>query len=83
MRSGLYWESAGIRRPSHLREVTMRRKILLSGFVVLAACQSQTGQLPPSSAVDDVAGRYYAWTLERQPEQAYFAAIALERHDGL
>ncbi len=61
----------------------MRRKILLSGFVVLAACQSQTGQLPPSSAVDDVAGRYYAWTLERQPEQAYFAAIALERHDGL
>ena len=33
--------------------------------------------------VIDIADRYYAWTLERSPEQAYFAAIDLERHDGL
>ena len=56
----------------------------------LAACQADAppaeiaADIPsPADAMNDIADRYYAWTLERQPEQAYFAAIDLDRHDGL
>jgi len=59
-------------------------------FLGLAACQAETppadiaAETPsPAEAMNDVADRYYAWTLERLPEQAYFAAIDLERHDGM
>lgn len=61
----------------------MRRPMLLPGLLMLAACQAQEDPTPPSSLVADLADRYHAWALERQPEQAYFAAITLERHDGL
>lgn len=39
--------------------------------------------LSPAETMNDIADRYYAWTLERFPEQAYFAAIEIDRHDGL
>jgi uncharacterized protein (DUF885 family) len=33
--------------------------------------------------VNDIADRYYAHALARAPEQAYFAGIDIDRHDGL
>ena len=66
--------------------------ILLAVFI--AACQAEqpptdapadvAADTPsPADAMNDIADRYYAWTLERFPEQAYFAAVELERHDGM
>mgnify|MGYP001813099212 FL=1 len=66
--------------------------IFLAAFI--AACQAEqppadtaadvAADTPsPAEAMNDVADRYYAWTLERFPEQAYFAAVELERHDGM
>jgi len=72
------------------------RKILFTLTAIgLAACQAEAPpaesaadeiaatESSPADAMNDIADRYYAWTLERLPEQAYFAAIDLERHDGL
>ena len=72
----------------------MRRIALIAAAGCLAACQAETppaaepadtaaGLPSPAAAMNDIADRYYAWTLERFPEQAYFAAVELERHDGL
>ena len=36
-----------------------------------------------AAGVTGIADRYYAWTLEQQPETAYFAGIELPRHDGM
>jgi len=36
-----------------------------------------------AAAITDIADRYYALTLERTPEVAYFAGVNLPRHDGL
>lgn len=66
--------------------VVRRTKYCLQLIVVvsLGACQADQQETPTGpEAVNDIADRYYAWTLARQPEQAYFAAIELERHDGL
>jgi uncharacterized protein (DUF885 family) len=52
--------------------------------LALAACQADKQPVPsPADAMNDIADRYYTWTLARQPEQAYVAAIDLDRHDGL
>lgn len=62
----------------------MNRHIVSLLFVSLAACQAD--KEPADSAarsVNDLADRYYEWTLRRSPEQAYFSAVELERHDGL
>ncbi len=49
-----------------------------------AGCLSERpAEMPPSEKVNEIADRYYEWTLERRPEQAYFAAVELDRHDGL
>lgn len=65
----------------------MKRLAVLAALFTLVGCQPDqpTGfeGLSAEEVVNDIADRYYAWTLERQPEQAYFAAIDLERHDGL
>lgn len=56
---------------------------VLMSFCV-CACQPDTPPPPDATAlVNDIADRYYNWTLARQPEQAYFSAIEIERHDGL
>ena len=64
----------------------MRRAVLASNLVMLGLCACQandTSSTGAAVAVNDIADRYYAWTLDRQPEQAYFAAIELDRHNGL
>lgn len=62
----------------------MRLSIAISTLALATACQTETLPVPtPAERVTDVADRYYAWTLERQPEQAYFAAIEIDSHDGL
>jgi uncharacterized protein (DUF885 family) len=54
----------------------------LLGLLLLAGCQS--GQPDsPAQRLDELADRYYAWALARQPERAYFSAVELSRHDGL
>jgi uncharacterized protein (DUF885 family) len=72
----------------------MRKLTALAIATLLAGCQAEA---PPAEqavesdsdtpsavvAMNAVADRYYAWTLERFPEQAYFAAVDLDRHDGL
>ena len=61
-----------------------RSLVALPVLLMLAACSGPTAR-PVSAvdAVDDLADRYYAWALETLPEQAYFAGIQIERHDGL
>jgi len=55
------------------------------GLVILGAtaCTEQATAVDPAASVNDIADRYYAWTLRRAPEQAYFSAIDIEHHDGL
>ena len=72
----------------------MRTLILAGVAAVLAACQGETppAETPAEAAVDapspaammnEIADRVYARALERSPEIAYFAAIELDRHDGM
>jgi uncharacterized protein (DUF885 family) len=73
----------------------MKQIAILLAAVSLAACQPESNpeetaaediaatEMSPADAMNDVADRYYAWAMERAPEIAYFAAIDLERHDGL
>ena len=48
-----------------------------------SACTEQAMPVGAAAAVNDIADRYYAWSLQRAPEQAYFSAVDIERHDGL
>ena len=60
------------------------RLTLLLLLSLLVACTAPRPQpASATAAVDDIADRFYAWTLETVPEQAYFAGIHVERHDGL
>ena len=68
----------------------MKKRLILVVSLGLAACQSETPSadiapdvLSSADTMNDVADRYYTWTLERLPEQAYFAAVELDSHDGL
>lgn len=72
----------------------MKKLVLIFLAAFIAACQAEqppadtaadvAADTPsPADAMNDIADRYYAWTLERFPEQAYFAAVELERHDGM
>ncbi len=58
----------------------------------LAACSDErpvavtpedASETEPAAVVNDVADRYYAFTLKRYPETAYFSGIDLDRHDGI
>lgn len=49
---------------------------------VVSACSKSADDAAPLR-VSELADEYYAWTLERSPEEAYFAGIELERHDGM
>ncbi len=60
------------------------------GFAILAvavfgatACTEQPATQDPGTTVNDIADRYYSWALQQKPSRAYFAAIDIERHDGL
>ena len=71
----------------------MKTLALIVAAGCLAACQAETPPAAeptdaaaapsPAAAMNDIADRYYAWTLDRFPEQAYFAAVELDRHDGM
>ncbi len=73
----------------------MKKLLIILTTLGLAACQADAPpaeiaadeiaatEPSPADAMNDIADRYYAWTLDRQPEQAYFVAIDLESHDGL
>ena len=62
-------------------------------FLVCACCLAgcspeaadDSGGVPaaPGDTITAVADDYYRWSLETAPEQAYFAGIDLDRHDGL
>lgn len=62
----------------------MNRLFPITAFLLslVAACgksADETAVAPVSALADD----YYAWILERWPEEAYFAGIEPERHDGM
>jgi len=68
----------------------MKQLLIVLIALGLAACQAETPseeiaatESSPADVMNDIADRYYTWTLDRLPEQAYFAAIDLERHDGM
>jgi uncharacterized protein (DUF885 family) len=71
--------------PGKQAETSMRARLtLLLLLSLLVACTAPRPQpASATAAVDDIADRFYAWTLETVPEQAYFAGIHVERHDGL
>ncbi|MDJ0908297.1 MAG: DUF885 domain-containing protein [Woeseiaceae bacterium] len=58
-----------------------------TGFII--GCSSErddAGQeIPaaPGDAITAAADDFYRWSLETSPEQAYFAGIDIDRHDGL
>ena len=61
-------------------------QILILVCALISACSDRgAGDPVPDNGllIHDIADRYYAWTLQRAPEQAYFSAVELERHDGL
>jgi uncharacterized protein (DUF885 family) len=52
--------------------------------LMLVSCSTAAPTRPDAAArVTAVADEYYAAVLNEMPEQAYFAGVALERHDGL
>ena len=58
-------------------------RLVLLALLSATACTEQVTPADPTAAINDIADRYYAWALQRAPEDAYFAAIEVERHDGL
>ena len=72
-------------RPHATERTTQMRKNLFPAatFCVVAACQPSAPQTSAVERVDAIADRYYEWTLARNPEQAYFAGVEIDRHDGL
>lgn len=68
----------------------MRNLTFAVAAILLSACQAETppadvvaDRPSPAEAMNDIADRYYDFVLGRQPEVAYFAAVELDRHDGL
>ena len=62
----------------------MRWLLFASAIAGLVACDTpETRSRTPAEIVNDVADRYYDWQLANTPENAYFAGIEPERHDGL
>ena len=73
----------------------MKKTVILLAAVCVAACQpdstpedkaaddiAATG-MSPADTMNDIADRFYARALESSPEIAYFAAIDIDRHDGI
>ena len=70
---------------------------ITSGLVVISACEQTVPPVAESAvapaapdpviesaaAVNRIADSYYAVTLERNPEVAYFSGVDLVRHDGM
>jgi uncharacterized protein (DUF885 family) len=56
---------------------------LALAFLSMSACTEQATPADPAESVNDIADRYYAWALQREPERAYFSAIDIPHHDGL
>jgi uncharacterized protein (DUF885 family) len=63
----------------------MNRLLLISAFLLsgMTGCGQSPGNVDAPVRVSELADEYYAWLLERSPEEAYFAGVDLERHDGL
>jgi uncharacterized protein (DUF885 family) len=82
------WQCCGIARID--RQLLVKRYLSIALLMSVGACQPEVPtenianeSLSPAEAMNDIADRYYAWTLEHFPEQAYFAAVEIDRHDGL
>lgn len=56
---------------------------VLATVIGLASCNQPAGQAPVVADVSALADEYYAWLLQRAPEEAYFSGVEIERHDGL
>ena len=58
------------------KETLMRYSILFAiALTGLSACQDSAPQQSAADKVNALADRYYEWTLERSPEQAYFSGV--------
>jgi uncharacterized protein (DUF885 family) len=57
--------------------------LLVLAIIGTSACTEQAAPADPAATLNNIADRYYAWALERSPEQAYFVAIDIDRHDGM
>jgi len=57
--------------------------LLILAAMGISACTEQATPVDPAATINDIADRYYAWALQRAPENAYFAAIEVDHHDGL
>ncbi|MCI0516763.1 MAG: DUF885 domain-containing protein [Woeseiaceae bacterium] len=58
--------------------------VVLTSVAGVVACSAAPdhAQLPVADA-SALADEYYAWLLERAPEEAYFSGVEIERHNGL
>jgi uncharacterized protein (DUF885 family) len=70
-----------------IKQARLRTAIAI-GALTLSGCgqtppPEDTATADPATAINEIADRYYATTLELTPEVAYFSGIDLERHDGL
>ena len=57
--------------------------VLCCALLATAACTEQATPADPVKSVNAIADRYYEWRLQTTPEDAYFAAIDMDHHDGL
>ena len=72
-----------MRKPHTSNMKTTRISLTACAIVGVAACAEQATPIDPATVINDIADRYYDWSLQRSPEQAYFAGIEVEHHDGL
>ncbi|MEQ9561216.1 MAG: DUF885 family protein, partial [Woeseiaceae bacterium] len=63
----------------------MNRQLLISALLLsgMTACGQSPGNVDAPVRVSELADEYYSWLLQRSPEEAYFAGVELERHDGM
>ncbi len=70
---------------STVSRVTSCLSLALLGL--LTGCSAETGEdraaEPGGAVITAAADDFYRWSMETSPEQAYFAGIEIDRHDGL
>lgn len=73
----------GLRKPHTPAMKTTLIPLSCCVLFCVTACTEQATPADPAATVNDIADRYYAHALTRSPEQAYFAGVDIDRHDGL
>ncbi|NOR18864.1 MAG: hypothetical protein GQ538_02090, partial [Xanthomonadales bacterium] len=75
----------------NLKSSLLQKIVIAITTVLLVSCEQPVETAPaiieitidPATEVNNIADKYYAFTLEHTPEIAYFSGVELPRHDGM